>query len=81
MLVDAARFEQMKARADVVVPDSTHAIWQDNRRFFDKGGCRWRDLLSDADVERYEARLAAIGAPLDLVAWAHEGRDAVTAPA
>ena len=81
-LVEAAEFEQMKARADLVVPDSTHAIWQDNRQFFDKGGCRWRSMLTDADLARYEARLAGIDAPADLVAWAHEGREAVTpAPA
>ena len=81
-LVEAARFEQMKAKADVVVPDATHAIWDDNSRFFDKGGSRWRSLLSDDDLRRYEARLAQLDAPADLVAWAHEGREAVSpAPA
>ncbi|MGH2685171.1 MAG: sulfotransferase domain-containing protein [Actinomycetota bacterium] len=77
VLVDAARFEQMKARADLVVPDSTHAIWQDNTQFFDKGGCRWRGVLSDDDLARYEARVARLDAPADLIAWAHEGRTAV----
>jgi hypothetical protein len=78
VLVDAARFEQMRARADEVVPDSTHAIWQDNQRFFHKGGCRWRGMLDDDDLRRYEARVAELNLPPDLVAWAHEGRDALS---
>lgn len=70
-LVEAARFDQMQARAEVVVPSSTHAIWHDNRRFFDKGGTRWVDHLDDADLRRYQARLAQLDAPPDLLAWAH----------
>ena len=76
-LVEAARFDQMRARADEIVPDSTHQIWQDNRQFFDKGGCRWRAHLGEDDLRRYEARLAERGHPADLVAWAHEGRAAL----
>ena len=45
---NAPPFEQMKARADVLAPDTTHKIWQDNARFFDKarsGG--WRDITAE----------------------------------
>ena len=33
-LVDAATFERMRACADRIAPDTTHAIWQDNHQFF-----------------------------------------------
>ena len=78
VLVDAARLDQMRSRADELVPDSTHAIWQDNKRFFHRGGCRWREILDENDLRRYDARLAELAAPDDLVAWAHNGREALT---
>jgi aryl sulfotransferase len=72
-LVAAATFENMRDRADVVAPDTTHAIWTDNRRFFNRGCTgQWRDLLTDADLERYDRRVAELATP-DLVAWAHNG--------
>jgi len=72
-LVDAAGFEQMRGRADEVAPDTTNAIWQDNRRFFNRGcSGQWRDLLDDDDLRRYEKRVAGL-ADADVVAWAHEG--------
>ena len=36
-LVDAATFERMRAGADRIAPDTTHAIWQDNQQFFHRG--------------------------------------------
>ena len=70
-LAHAATFEQMKQRADVLAPDTTHKIWQDTARFFDKartGG--WREI-ADADGPRYHDRVAALRAPAELVAWLH----------
>ena len=70
-LVRAASFEQMKARADVLAPDTTHKIWQDNARFFHSGGSgRWREVMSDDDLPRYRARLDALASP-DLIEWLH----------
>jgi hypothetical protein len=70
-LVEAACFEHMRSRADVVAPDTTNAIWHDNRRFFNSGTSgQWRRLLDDADVERYWRRVRELAAP-DLAAWAH----------
>jgi hypothetical protein len=72
-LVELAGFESMKQRADVVVPDVAHGIWRDNARFFNKGASgQWRELLGADGMDRYEARVAALG-PLDVVRWAHEG--------
>ena len=73
-LVAAAGFENMRANADVVAPDTTNAIWNDNRRFFNRGcSGQWHDILDDADLARYDRRLAELAAP-DLVAWATNGR-------
>ena len=42
-LVDAATFERMRAGADRIAPDTTHAIWQDNQQFFHRGTSgQWR---------------------------------------
>jgi aryl sulfotransferase len=70
-LVEGATFERMRERADQLVPGSTIAIWQDNRQFFHRGTTgQWKDVLSPADVDRYEARVAELVAP-DLAAWLH----------
>jgi hypothetical protein len=72
-LVDAARLDQMRARADDVVPNSNHALWRDNQRFFQQGGIRWRAHLGDDELNRYWARLSELGLPAELSAWAHDG--------
>jgi aryl sulfotransferase len=70
-LVKAACFEHMRSHADVTAPDTAHAIWQDNQRFFHQGTSgQWRRLLDDNDVERYFRRVGEVAAP-DLAAWAH----------
>ncbi|MDQ1383853.1 MAG: aryl sulfotransferase [Actinomycetota bacterium] len=72
-LVEAASFENMRAHADVIAPDTTHAIWNDNRSFFNRGCTgQWRDLLDESDLDRYHRRVAELGTP-DLIAWAHQG--------
>ena len=70
-LVDAATFDQMRANADRVAPDTSNAIWQDNQQFFHRGTSgQWRTLLDDRGVERYFARVAQL-APDDLARWLH----------
>jgi aryl sulfotransferase len=72
-LVEAASFENMRANADVIAPDTTHAIWTDNKRFFNRGcSGQWQDLLDAAALERYERRVATLASP-DVVRWAHTG--------
>jgi hypothetical protein len=70
-LVEAATFEQMRANADRIVPDSTNELWQDNQQFFHRGTSgQWRTLLDDAGVDRYFARVAEL-APDDVARWLH----------
>jgi hypothetical protein len=73
-LVQAATFESMKAKADVLAPDTTHKIWQDNAMFFRRGGGsgRWREVMSDDELPRYRARIEALASP-ELVEWLHHG--------
>lgn len=72
-LVEAATFENMRERADVIAPDTTHAIWTDNKRFFNRGSSgQWHDILDDAALERYQKRVATLATP-DVVEWAHCG--------
>jgi len=69
-LVDAARFDAMKARASDTVPERDGVI-RDHERFFRAGvsGARF-DELTPAELDDYEARMAAL-APPDLLRWLH----------
>jgi hypothetical protein len=71
--VQAATFEEMRKRADEIVPNSTEALWLDNARFFNKGTSgQWRELLNDEDLHRYQARIKELADP-KLAAWMHQG--------
>lgn len=73
-LVESARFESMKARAESLVPNSDTSFWHDTSTFFNRarsGG--WREVVGDDDT-RYRQALKALGdLPDDLVRWLHEG--------
>lgn len=72
-LVHAARFDQMRQRADRLAPDPA-GVLKDRRRFFRRGTSgAGREVLSAAELDRYRARTEAL-APPDLLAWLH--RDA-----
>jgi aryl sulfotransferase len=69
-LVRAATFESMRSRADTTV-GAGRAHWIEPAAFFRRGTSgQWRDLLDDADLARYAARVRAL-APDDLVEWLH----------
>jgi aryl sulfotransferase len=70
-LVAAAEFSSMRARADQLVP-ARGRILNDNARFFRRGrpGAA-ADLLSEADLRRYQTRVEQ-HAPPDLVRWLHQ---------
>lgn len=75
-LVEAATFEKMRERADQVVPNSTNALWHDNKQFFHRGSSgQWRTLLEPKDLERYRARVGEL-VPVELADWIH-GADRV----
>jgi hypothetical protein len=69
-LVDAASFARMRERADVLTPNPL-GVLKDNRAFFRSGRSgAGREVLSAAELARYEERVAA-AVPADLVAWLH----------
>jgi aryl sulfotransferase len=72
-LVRAATFEEMRRRADEIVPNSNARVWHDNARFFNKGTSgQWKHLLSNDELRRYQTRIMEFAAP-DLAAWIHRG--------
>ncbi len=72
-LVEAATFDQMRAKAQVTAPGGHLGQWNETERFFNRGTSgQWRGLLDDADLDRYRARAKQIG-PADVVEWAHGG--------
>jgi hypothetical protein len=72
-LVEAARFENMRARADSVAPDTSNGIWNSNTQFFNRGcSGQWREILYDDDLARYDRRIAQFAGP-ELIRWLHHG--------
>ena len=70
-LVQAATFDSMRSRAATVVPGGGAEHWLDPTAFFKSGTSgQWRDLLDEADVARYAARVRSLASP-ELVAWLH----------
>jgi hypothetical protein len=74
-LAPEASLAKMRERgADVAPSTSLQGHWKDVRAFFRSGGTgEWRDRLSTADLDAYEARVAALVGP-EFAAWAHGGR-------
>ena len=73
-LVDAARFEHMKAHADELVPNSDTPFWQSNHQFFEKARSgEWRSLVGDEALPRYEAAVRAATDDDTLITWLHQG--------
>jgi aryl sulfotransferase len=72
-LVEAATFESMKRRSKATGPNQTENVWLDHERFFHRARHgEWRDLLGEADLRRYEARVDEL-ADAELSRWAHRG--------
>ena len=70
-LVQAATFESMRSRADTTVPAGGPDHWIDPAAFFSRGTSgQWHDLLDDADLARYAARVRPLAAD-DLLEWVH----------
>lgn len=72
-LVDSATFETMKRQHEKTAPAVTHSVWKDSKNFFHKGeNGRWRDVLSDDDLQLYDDRKQQALAP-DAIRWLEEG--------
>jgi hypothetical protein len=69
-LVRAATFEQMRDRADRLVP-AAHGMFRDTASFFRRGRSgAGREILDDEEMATYHARVVRL-APADLLAWLH----------
>jgi aryl sulfotransferase len=54
-LVKAATFDEMKANADRISPNSQQGLWRSNSEFFHNGrNAQWRGVLSDESLALYE---------------------------
>ena len=73
-LVEAARFESMKARAAELVPNSDTPFWNNSAQFFDKARAGdWRELIGEEGLPRYDAAVATATTDAELAAWLHAG--------
>ena len=79
-LVEAARFETMKKNGPQIMPHATMAWDNGHERFLFKGSNeRWRGVLSDDQLARYETRVKNELEP-ELAAWLAKGRLAAGNP-
>jgi aryl sulfotransferase len=61
---EAASFESMKKNARNHAPEAGRDFWKQDSGFFASGqNEQWRELLSDADLEAFDARLAQLVTP------------------
>jgi aryl sulfotransferase len=70
-LVPAARFSEMRSRADHLVPNRGDDLWHDSTEFFHRGTSgQWRERLRSDDLRRYHRRVAELADP-EITAWLH----------
>ena len=73
-LAEAARFETMKRQGEEMMPELRNAFDHGSERFINKGeNGRWKSILNDGDLARYDALVGAKLSP-GLRAWLHQGR-------
>jgi hypothetical protein len=79
VLVRAATFDEMRARAELLAPDPA-GIMKDRDAFFRRGTSgAGEEVLSQDDLAHYHERVAALGPPA-VVAWLHHGSRADGGP-
>ncbi len=71
-LVQAATFDDMRTRAQLLAPDPA-GIMKDRDAFFRRGTSgAGEEILSQEELARYRGRVAELGSP-EVVAWLHHG--------
>ena len=72
--VEAAGFDAMRRDADMLLP-MARGMWDEGpQRFLHKGtNGRWRDVVAEADLATYDAKVKAAFSP-SLAAWLQDGR-------
>ncbi len=72
VLVQAARFENMKINADRLAPDTNFNMWKSNAQFFNKGASgQWRGIFSHESLSIFERVTATY--PADYIRWLLKG--------
>jgi aryl sulfotransferase len=73
-LADAARFETMKRQGEEMLPNLRNVFDNGHERFLNKGeNGRWKDILTEGDLARYDALIRQRLAPAH-AAWIEGGR-------
>jgi hypothetical protein len=72
-LATEATLEQMRNRADDLLPNAG-AIWKDDRAFFRAGSFgEWHSRVNDDGLAEYDRTVEAMVSP-ELATWVHQGR-------
>jgi aryl sulfotransferase len=79
-LVEAATFSEMKRSYEKTTPVVTRSLWRDPENFFHKGSNgRWRDVLSDEELTRYDVAADRSLVP-EATRWMEQGSLAFADP-
>jgi len=79
-LAKAASFSTMKAQGDALFPRLKEAFDRGADRFINQGRSgRWREILNEEDVDRYQALVRRAATPA-LAAWLEAGRNGAGDP-
>ena len=72
-IVEAARFDSMRANADRFTPSAGQGFWRNDAGFFDSATSnKWEGVLSEADLAAYDARISEMLSPAER-AWLEWG--------
>jgi aryl sulfotransferase len=73
-IVEAATFEQMRARAADLAPDERLGLFRDKQAFFRSGTSnQWRGTMTDQDLDEYQQLIRSLGSA-DFVSWLEHGQ-------
>lgn len=75
-LAPLATLEAMRARAAHAAPEASMGIWKDPTKFFRRGGHGGgAQMMTPAELRRYDIRCRKLVADPDLLTWLHHGRE------
>ena len=70
-MAEAATFESMRSRPEELAPNAGQ-IWKDISRFFSQGGSgRWRALIDDSEIGRYDDIVRELSTDDEFLSWLH----------
>ncbi len=76
-LIEAARFDKMRANSDRFAPSAGQGFWKNDKNFFDSATSnKWDGKLTDAELAAYDFHMSQLLHPVER-RWLEWGSDPV----